>query len=36
MSRRSWNGNREVHFWWESPFTCALLLLVMAFVAAVI
>jgi hypothetical protein len=32
---RRWN-NPEVHFWWESPFTAALLLLVLAFVLAVI
>ena len=35
MKRRYWN-NREVHFWWESPFTAALLLLVLAFVLPVI
>jgi hypothetical protein len=26
---RHWN-NREVHFWWESPFFAALLLLSLA------
>jgi hypothetical protein len=32
---RSWN-NPEVHFWWDSPFTAAILLLVLAFVVAVL
>jgi hypothetical protein len=32
---RSWN-NPEVHFWWESPFTAAVLLGVLALVMALL
>lgn len=32
---RSWN-NPEVHFWWESPVTAFLLVIVLAFVVAVL
>jgi hypothetical protein len=28
---RRWD-NREVHFWWESPWTCAILLCVLCWV----
>jgi hypothetical protein len=29
---RSWKGNKEVHFWWESPVAAALLLALMFWV----
>lgn len=32
---RRWN-NPEVHDWWESPFTAGVLLVVLAFVVAVL
>lgn len=35
-SRRSWKGNKEVHFRWESPMTALYLLGVLGFVVLVI
>jgi hypothetical protein len=36
MSRRTWGGNTEVHFWWESPVTAFLLIVALAFVVVAI
>jgi len=32
---RSWN-NPEVHFWWESPFTAGIMLIILMFVTALL
>ena len=33
---RNWGGNREVHFWWESPVLAVILLGGMGLIAVAI